>query len=354
MRYLLAVLAALALGCRVAGPADSTGLDFSGVDRFWQIADILTRDAEPTEAQWQALLVTPGYRLAETNLGHVMRQDLEIALRPSRRGEFTRLTGDSDDHALRLIHLAEAVNERAALVAYRDSLAHATPIDDAVRRAAALLPPGATGQGRPPLVAFAIFKDDAYSLPQGVDIDLLYARGVPLVSILAHEFHHTYVNRLNRPVPPGAPASDATLRDALYNARNEGIADQIDKPYPFTTPVPTMASYVTRYNAEYARTPATLRQLDSLLTAIARDRGKMDDLGMTAAMLLWSNGHPNGAYMAREIIATFGVDSLFPGARDPAAFFRAYEAAERAHGRPAVFSASAWGVIDSLEAKYWR
>lgn len=332
----------------------SAGLDFSGVDQFWQIVDILSSDAEPTEVQWRALLGTTGYRFAEANLGPVMRQDLEISFRPSRRTEFARLTNDSSDRALRLEHLAAALRERAALVAFRDSLARGTPIADAVRRAAQLLPPGATTRGDLPLVAFAIFKDDAYSLPQGVDIDLLYARHVPLLLILAHEFHHTYVNRVNKPVPPGPPAADAALRNALYNVRNEGIADLIDKPYPFSSPISTMASYVARYNAEYARTPATLHQFDSLLAAIADDRRKMDELGMTAQMLLWSNGHPNGAYMAREIIETFGVDSLFSGVADPAAFFRTYAAAEVVRGRPAPLSRKTWGVIEALESKYWR
>jgi hypothetical protein len=316
--------------------------------------DILSTDTEPSEAQWHALLSTPGYRLAESNLGPVMRQDLEITFRPSRRSELARLTADSSDHALRLEHLALAARERPALVALRDSLSRGTPIADGVALAAQFLPPGATTRGKPPLVAFALFKDDGFSLPQGVVLDLLYASKTPLVPNLAHEFHHTYVNRLNRPAPPGPAAADAAIRDAVYHARNEGIADLIDKPYPFTNPIPAMAGYVARYNAEYARTPATLRRFDSLLTLIADDSGKMDDLGMTAQMLLWSNGHPNGAYMAREITETFGVDSLFPGVRDPAAFLRTYAAAERAHGRPAPFSVKTWRVLDALDAKYWR
>ena len=332
----------------------TTGLDFSAVDQFWKIVDILSTDAEPTEEQWRALLSAPGYRLAETNLGPVLRRDLELTFRPSLHADFARLAADSNDHALRLAHLALAGRERRALVALRNSLARGTPIADAVARAARLLPPGATSQSSPPLVAFAVFTDDAYSLPQGVVIDLLYAERAPLIAVLAHEFHHTYVNRLNRPVPPGPPSPDAALRDAFYNTRNEGIADQIDKPYPFASPIPAMASYAARYNAEYARTRETLRQFDSLVSAIADDPRKMGDLGMSAQMLLWSNGHPNGAFIAREIIETFGVDSLFPGIRDPAAFFRTYAAAERVHARPSPFSAKTWRVVDALEAKYWR
>ena len=357
---MLAILAAtaLALPAPSRAPSDTTipaaGLDFSAVDQFWKILDILQADAEPSEAQWRALLSTPGYRLAETNLGPVMRQDLEIAFRPTRRAELARLTAGTDDHALRLAHLARAGRERAALVAFRDSLARGTPVADAVALAAKFLPPGATTHGQPPLVAFALFKDDGYSLPQGVVIDLLYARSTPLLLILAHEFHHTFVNRLNRPVPPGPPEPDAAIRDAIYNARNEGLADQIDKPYPVRNPNPAMAGYVARYNEEYARTPGTLHAFDSLLTVVADDPSKMDELGMNAQMLLWSNGHPNGAYMAREIIETFGVDSVFPAVSDPAALLRTYAAAERAHGRPPPFSTKTWRVIDAIDAKYWR
>lgn len=350
----VSLLATAPLSVSGAQAIPPTGLDFTAVDQFWKIVDILAKDAEPTEAQWQTLLSTPGYRLAATNLGPVTRPALEVAFRPSRRADFAKLSTGTSDDALMLRHLARAAQERSALVALRDSLVHSTPIADAVARAAKLLPPGATRNGPPPLVAFAVFKDDGFSLPQGVVIDLLYARSTPLIAILAHEFHHTFVNRINKPAPVGPPAPDATIRDAIYSARNEGIADQIDKPYPVTNPNPAMAEYVTRYNAEYERTPALLRQFDSLLTVIADAPGKMADLGMTAQMLFWSNGHPNGAYMAREIIETFGVDSLFPGERDPAAFFRTYASAERVHRRPPPFSAKTWRVINDLDAKYWR
>ena len=368
LRTALVALAAasLALGSPLGGQtsvkapdvlAQSTppaGLDFSGVDQFWKIVDILLSGGEPTEAQWQVLLSTPGYRLAETNLGPVIRNDLEITFSPSHRAQFARLSTGTDDRALRLTHLAQANRERSVLIALRDSLARGTPIADAIALAAKFLPPGATSRGQPPLVAFALFKDDAYSLPQGVVIDLLYIRSTPLVLTLAHEFHHTFTNRLNRALPADSMAPDGAIRDALYSARNEGIADQIDKPHPWRSPTPGLAEYTAQYNAEYARTPATLQRLDSLLTVIADAPSTMEELGMTAGMLLWSNGHPNGAYMARAIIDTFGVDSLYPGVRDPAAFLRTYAAAERAQGRPEPFSAKSWRVIDALDTKYWR
>ena len=333
----------------------ATGIDFSGVDQFWKIVGVLSRDVEPTEDQWRALLNTPGYRLAQVNLGQVMREDLDITFKPSRRAEYERLTSGDDEHSLQLQHLARAAARRVELMAFQDSLAHATLIADAVAIAARSLPPGATRNGSPPLVAVALFRDDGYSLPQGIVIDLLNVRGINLATNLAHEFHHSYVNRLAKPLPPWSDtAQDAGLRKALYDLRNEGLADLIDKPHPFSSPNRGLAGYVARYNTEYARTPDVLRQIDALLSAAADDSTRIADLAMRAQMLFWSNGHPNGAYIAREISETFGVDSLRAAAFDPAVFLRIYASAERAHGRPSPFSPKAWRVIDRLDARYWR
>ena len=35
--------------------------DFSGIEEFWKIVDILKKDKEPAEEQWQAMFETPGY-----------------------------------------------------------------------------------------------------------------------------------------------------------------------------------------------------------------------------------------------------------------------------------------------------
>lgn len=337
----------------------STGLDFSSVDAFWRTVAALKKDTEPSEAQWQATLATPGYRLAQIILGPVLREDLEIAFKPSRHAELDSLTKLPNDRATRLTHLVRAASLRPQLDAYRDSLARSAPIVEAVRTAQKFLPPGATSVGEPPFVAFAIFRNDGYSLgPPGVVIDLLNAYESDLVLFLGHEFHHTYLARaqeaaLGTAARDGNPA-DENLRGAIQALRNEGIADLVDKTYPLTWPNPVRAAYVKRYNDEYAKTPATLRQLDSLLEVVADDSAKLADAGKRARTLLWSNSHANGAYMARTIYETFGVDSLFPGETNPAAFLRTYVAAEKSRGNPSPFTAKGWSVIESFERRYWR
>ena len=340
-------------------PMPTTGLDFTGVDQFWRVVDILAKDTEPTEQQWQALLSTPGYRLAQIALGTVVQEDLEVAFRPSRRAAFDSLTALPNDRASRLTHLARAPSLRKQLDAFRDSLSRSAPITEAIRTAQRFLPPGATSEGQPPLVAFAVFRDDGYSLGPGVIVDLIHAYESNLLLFLAHEFHHAYLIRAQEKTMPDRTGQPDTpdefpLRSAIQGMRNEGLADLIDKPYPLTSTNPVRAAYVTRYNDEYAKTPATLRQIDSLLAVIASDSTQMSPAGQRVRTLLWSNGHASGAYIARTIYERFGVDSLFPAITSPVAMLRTYSAVEKARGHPAPFSPPAWRVLDAFERKYWR
>jgi len=342
------------LGSRIP----TTGLDFSAVDQFWRVVDILTRNGDPSDSQWQALLATPGYQLAQMAIGPVIKEDLELAFKPSRHVAFDSLTKLPNDRAGRLTHLVRAASLRRQLGAYRDSLARSAPIADAVRAAARFLPPGATKMGEPPLVAFAIFRNDGYSLGPGVVVDLLNAYESDLVLFLGHEFHHTYVERVQQSALGGGPrpddAVDRPLRMSIAALRNEGIADLVDKPFPLTWANPVRATYVKRYNDEYAKTPETLRQLDSLLEVVADDSTQMTAAGQRARTLLWSNSHANGAYVARTVYEQFGIDSLYPAMSNPAALLRTYTAAVQAKGSPPPFTPKAWRVIESFERRYWR
>jgi Putative zinc dependent peptidase (DUF5700) len=331
----------------------ATGVDFSAVDAFWALADTLSRDIDPSGSTWLRALRTPGYRLAIASVPTV-REDLTLALKPSRRATYDSLSKRDDDRAARLAHIIRAVAFRAELVRFRDSLAQNLPIADAIRGAARFLPAGATTRSPPPLVAFAIFRDDSYSQPAGVIVDLLFVYENSLMPMLAHEFHHTYLHRANRPTPSRTNDPDGLLLSVRLQAmRDEGIADLIDKPYPISSPNPVMGGYVSRYNASYSRTPVVLRTLDSLLAAVADDPTQMRAVSRRVRSIMATGAHPYGAYVARKIYEAFGVDSLFPGITSPAAFLRAYASAERERGNPPPFSAKALSVLALLERRYW-
>ena len=334
-------------------PLAAAGLDFSGVDEFWRLADQLTKDAEPSEDDWHRLASSVGYRLSLQQVP-TTRSDMEIALRPSRQAEFDSLTKIDSDQASRLRHFRATMTHRDALAAYRDSLSRSLPIEKAVALAARFLPPHGTDGKTPPLVAFGLFRDDAYSLgPRGVVIDLdhVYEEG-GLENLLAHEFHHSYLSAMSTlRVPDGDSAT--ALYFTLRNMRNEGIADLIDKPYPLSYPYSAiMTAYAKRYNESYARTPAVIRSIDSALVVAADDSTKLPAVGRRVNELLPSAGHFNGSYVAREIYETFGVDSLYPGVRNFFAFLRTYASAEAKRGNPPPFSGKSLALLNALERKY--
>ena len=65
IRGILVCLAAISICFSfISGQATKNinpGFDFSGIERFWEIVDVLEQDLEPAEAQWDALFETPGY-----------------------------------------------------------------------------------------------------------------------------------------------------------------------------------------------------------------------------------------------------------------------------------------------------
>ena len=64
--------------------------------------------------------------------------------------------------------------------------------------------------------------------------------------------------------------------------------------------------------------------------------------------------HPNGAYIARTILETFGKDSLMVGVYSPFAYIRTFRSAEAKRGNPPPFSPEAIAVLDAMEKRYVR
>jgi hypothetical protein len=360
---LLAGVLALSPGqnalAQTPAPYPTSGVDFSGIDGFYTIADLLSRDTEPTEAQWSALLGTPGYRLVEID-NRGIRKRIDLALKPSRRTERDSILKRDGDQAAALRHIIRAAAARDSVQQTRSLLERST--GDSVARALIatkrFLPAGIVERTPTPFIAFAIFAADGYAEQPGILLDPLYVHDNGLVELLSHELHHMYAGTIDRtrpfaelmamkPVP-----TDGALFFAIFHLRNEGIADMVDKPRPLVAQSPSMQAYVTRYNAAYERTPQLLRTFDSLLVGVADHPGTAGPAGQAAQRLFVSNGHPNGAYMARTILETLGADSLMNGVRSPIGFVRTYAEAEIKRGNPPPFSPKALALFQAMEDRY--
>jgi len=332
----------------------NSGLDFSGIDRFWRVVDTLSHDREPSEALWHSMFVTPGYRMSFFNV-QPLRSDFELAFRPSRVHDRDSILARKSDEADRLRHLNRAIAQRRELERFRDSLARTNVTREALAITAGFLPPGITRGTKPPFVAFAVFREDAYATgPRTVCVDLIRALDGGLDVLLAHEFHHTFLYAITRVPIVSDDSADAELMNTLTAVRAEGLADLIDKPSLLAAPPPELASYAKRYVRERDSAAATLRAIDAVLAHASRDPTSLRNAGRRVSDLLWSGGHPVGGYMARRIVDTFGIDSILPGAYSPFAFFRTYVAAERVHGTASPFSAGTNTLLAWEEERYTK
>ena len=333
-------------------PMPTTGIDWTAIDQFWMAVDTLSRDIDPSYAQWRALVLTPGYRIAVLSHQNV-RRAIELAFKPSRRAERDSVLRRSSQDSSMIAHLLVAAAARDELVRFRRTLQPvvADTIAFAVKNASRFLPPGAVNHPAP-LVTFTMFASDGYSQEPGIVLDLYHVRENGLGDFLSHEFHHSFGGSLDRSTF-GPNSADTRFYQAIRQLKNEGIADMIDKAaHPLVTP-PGMKWYADSYNAAYDKTPATLKVLDSLLVA-GSDSAKLVDAGTRAQRMLIYGSHPNGAYMAHTILDAFGRDSLIATVPNPFAFVRMYEAAEARRGNPSPFSAGGRTALSAMETRHLK
>ena len=337
--------------------------DWSGVDAFWRIHDILTAGAEPTAAQWTALMSTPGYALLDERerRGPALRRAFRLAYKPSLRDSLAAEGRTTSWVAMVLPHLAQVSRERKALEAFRAQVTTMKTLDSGAVLAQVWLPAGTTTNLSSPDVSWAVFRD-ARGYPRIV-LDPLYVmrHGAPY-ELLGHELHHNYRNRIARPL---RSFGNDLLPWAIVNVEVEGIAGLVDKRpviglndaalrarYPDGS---SGADYFRAYPGVYAESPRWLRFADSMLVEIAAtpDSGQRAVKGRHLHGTLPDNGRAMGSWMSEAIMATLGRERLLSVVGDAFGFWLAYdEAARRAPSKYPALSPAALTVIREVRARY--
>lgn len=308
--------------------------EFTGVDQFWRVVATLQRDVDPAPTAWDSLFATPGYAALATC--ERARPSLTMAFRaafmPSRHRERDSLLARGGYLAAVIRHVSTLPAERGALAQFRSRLSsdggRRALLRTASVRAQGVLPPGTTERFTPPRVAFVFYLPDGHADTDLVVIDMahLVAQGDP-VPTLAHEFIHTYRNRLYH--QRRAHAAGATLDEGeeavltlLDRIENESIADQSDKA-PFldmdsaafasaSVDPETRASLVS-YRAEFRMAAGYVRALDGILSLAADSAGapqwvkrRVDSLAKMLPMGGTMAGRATGALMVRTIRSGLG------------------------------------------------
>ena len=312
--------------------------DFSGVDRFWQIASLLQRDAEPPTAAWDSLFATPGYAALEARERRraAIVLGMRAALRPSLATVRDSILATSSWTARVVRHVQTLPARKSALDARRGMLEGGAFLPRASERAQTLLPAGTTARFGLPQVAFVFFLPDGRGYPDLLVADLAnIANKTDPIGFFAHEATHFYFGRLarERAVRPRTPGDSAVLR-LLTKLFEESVGDQHDKAAHVTLTDEAFAAapmdagwrdYMRQYRAHYAEAESQVARVDETL-ARAAEAG--DGVVMAVAdslnRALPLEGRPLGFYITWRIRTAAGDAALQATIGDPVAWLETY------------------------------
>ena len=340
------IFVAALLPVAVAAPAFAQ-VDFSGLDRFWDVVLILEQDADPEDGLWGRLFATPGYAVltkSEFSREFFIRL-FSLAFKPSLREEREEFLRSEKAWAVaHLEHIQRAGEMRTPIMEFRRSFDADSLIGRAVHIAAAWLPPSVI-EGPPP-VSFVVFGPDARGyIPVVIDVLLGMNLGDRLVELLAHEFHHYYRNRILVYDREAVQDEDEDIVWVFDQFQAEGMANLVTYRNLLEDDDPA-GGLPEDFKKWFEKSPEILRMLNDLLERAAESPEKQVELGQELKRAVPRSGHPTGFFMALTILDVLGRDALIQATGDPLAFVLLYQkAASRKENEMTRFSQKALDVV---------
>jgi hypothetical protein len=338
--------------------------DWSSIDLFWQVHDILAEDDEPSAALWDSLFASTGYAALEARerRSGLLRQAFRVAFKPSLHDSIAAARASSPWLDFHLPLIAQAPERRADVERLRDRAALDALLDSARVLAGAWLPAGATDRLPMARVAWAVFGSQR-GYPDMILLDpTLFILHPHPIALLGHELHHNYRSGIAHRT---RPMGDDLAGWAIVNVEVEGTAGLVDKRPLLHLDSAALAriyhdgvssaQYFREYPGVYAESPRWLRVADSLLVRLALETDSVARAGIAAALHgdLPDNGRAMGSWMADAIDVVLGRAALLDVVGDSFGFWRTYQrAAIVSDGVYPALSDPAMRMIADLETRY--
>lgn len=367
LNFLWSAIFIIAVTCFLAIPAfgqnnafSKFGLDFSGVDAFWRVYEVLKNDREPTAEEWDAMFSTPGYALVESKerRRNSLTEAFKLAYMPSKiSGREAVIKNGKSWMASVLPHLIEIPSRRKELDAFLQGGRFQKLFTEARRRAQEFLPDKTTELIPPPGISLVYFQSRGY---ERILLDPLRLMQHPdAAGLVGHELHHYYRNKIAR---KSRPFGEDMLAWAIANVEVEGVAGNVDKgDIPKMNLAELEKRYVDRqslnyfrqYQIEYARSNEWLKFFENHLEQIADNPEQKKALGAKLHAELPDNGRAMGTFMTKVIIKQLGKKRFLKTIGDSFAFWDHYNAAaKRSNGQAYVLSERAMNVIARTDDEY--
>jgi hypothetical protein len=350
--------------------------DFSGIEEFWKIVDILKTDREPTGEQWEALFDTPGYAelIRREFKPDYFKNAMRAVYRPSQQSLAEELIQRDKQEGgflawytpLVIEGFRNAGRDRHWIQARIEGLRSYPYLKKAAEEALRYLPEEKAEDY--PAVSFIIFNDSRGYTPLIIGLsekeelspaewDCLRRQGRdkhwPFVLHLAHEAFHLYRDRKQEFHFPERDSPDYPIVWILDQIENEGIGDLINRaPLYYDDGCFAETDEAARYHKEQEAQPSIIRIMDAIVKEMAVRPSLGGQLGKQLQSFIPQSGHPTGFFMAREILRQGGGETLVEIVRNPFQFFDLYNDAARKGGQAPDFSDQAIHFIKMLENKY--
>lgn len=342
--------------------ATPSGLDVSGLDQFWKIADILGRDQDPAAEEWNRLFANPAYQelfIIEGWSRDSLKDKISLVFKPSRTADSQAQSAGKNPT---LLHFAEAKEKRAEIEAYVRDLKTSGWAEGILTDIRPFLPERVLRKTPPPTLSVILFSlDSRFGYPVFI-FDPLYGLSSKTgVSTVARKHG---VNYFYSAAWPGDPQEVKQKHSAVIDTLDAiALGGFMETVVPMTRLKRNYeeASSAERAEAEkkfenaFQPSLLSLKKLDDRLKTIERnpdDEAAWEDVSVGDFPL---EGRPAGVLMAKAIEEAAGKERLAAVFGNPFGFFQAFqEAASKQPERYPVFSAEAMRLIESLKKEYAR
>lgn len=356
LTLLFLLLANFFSSCTIENSSEP-GFDLLAIEPFWKVVSSLENDIEPSQADWDSVLLTAGYKeltSREINANR-MKNYLRLGIMPSKTEKLNEWIQEDHWEKRFPLHFQEVVRKKDRINLFLSELEKSNIQAQSLALTLRYFQDSFVVDSFPP-ISFIFFDKDARGY-NPILVDPLFALELEvnkeLQYLLAHEMHHYFRNHLVVFNHPPIDNPDSKILWVLDQIHMEGIADQIDKDIMFS--IPANAKRTARYQNLLSETVDHIQNLDSLLKSYDNGESDKKELATAIAESAPMSGHPMGYFMAKTILEYESKESLVKQIGNPFAFFNRYqEAAKKSNGQKPVFSDNSIDLIKYLELKYTK
>ena len=158
LKYKLILICLLVILSFLRKQNQKENFDFTGVQKFWEVIEILQNDLEPTDEIWNELFETPGYKefTSREMSSEKMKNYIRLAAMPSKSEELMSWINENNWEKRFPLHFKEVIKNRNEIDAFIVEINKDKLIDESLKLAKQYFPEGSELDPNPP-ISFLFF-----------------------------------------------------------------------------------------------------------------------------------------------------------------------------------------------------